>query len=115
MLGDNIKRIRKLKGLTQEDVAQKLDVSSKTISSWEINRTEPSMLHLEQLALLFGCNKSDLIDDENQQKYYTDEKTATIAQEWHDKPGFHLVADACKDAKPEDFEKIAEMIKLWLK
>lgn len=35
MLNENIKRLRKLKGLSQEELAIKLNVVRQTVSKWE--------------------------------------------------------------------------------
>ncbi|MBQ6867842.1 MAG: helix-turn-helix transcriptional regulator [Clostridia bacterium] len=35
MLGENIKNIRKSKGLSQEDLAPRLNVVRQTVSKWE--------------------------------------------------------------------------------
>ena len=43
MIGDNIRRLREEKGMSQSELAKKLFISDKTISSWEVNRTEPKM------------------------------------------------------------------------
>lgn len=43
MLGDRLKEIRKAKNISQQDLADKLFVSDKTVSSWENNRTEPNL------------------------------------------------------------------------
>ena len=43
MLGDRLKEIRKTKNISQQDLADKLFVSDKTVSSWENNRTEPNL------------------------------------------------------------------------
>lgn len=42
MIEEKIKRIRKEK-ISQQELANKLFVSDKTISSWEQNRTEPNL------------------------------------------------------------------------
>lgn len=42
-LGKRIQKLRTAKGFTQEELAQKLFLSSKTISSWEQDRTLPSL------------------------------------------------------------------------
>ena len=59
--GDRLKKLRTNKNMTQEDLANKLFVSSKTISSWESNRTEPSFDLIIKLADLFECYYSYLI------------------------------------------------------
>lgn len=62
-IGDNIKKYRLERGLTQLMLSQKLNVSEKTVSSWEVNRTEPSIGYIEELASVLGCRKSDLIGE----------------------------------------------------
>ncbi len=42
-IGDRICKLRKSKGFTQLDLANKLFITDKAISSWEQNRTEPSL------------------------------------------------------------------------
>ncbi len=43
-LGNRISELRMAKKLSQEELAKKVFVSNKTISSWELNRTEPDLL-----------------------------------------------------------------------
>jgi transcriptional regulator with XRE-family HTH domain len=42
-IGENIAKLRKEKDLTQEELANKINVSPKTISSWEKNRNLPNI------------------------------------------------------------------------
>lgn len=60
-LGNRISDLRKRKKWTQNDFANKLFVTDKTISSWESNRTEPSLETIMKLSELFECNISYLI------------------------------------------------------
>ncbi len=69
MLGDNIRKFRTRNGLSQQELSEKLNVSRPTISSWELNRTEPTMGNIEQLAKIFNCRKSELIG-ESEDDYY---------------------------------------------
>jgi len=62
-IAENIKRYRELNGMKQEDLAKRLCISNKTISSWECGRTSPSIGYIETLAQIFGCSKTDLLDD----------------------------------------------------
>jgi transcriptional regulator with XRE-family HTH domain len=59
-IGKNIKKYRKNLGLTQGELANRLNVSNKTISSWEIDRTEPTMQYVTMLCEIFGCTKNEL-------------------------------------------------------
>ncbi len=54
-LGNRIKELRKKANLSQMDLANKLYVSDKTISSWEQNRTEPSFDFIFELSRILEC------------------------------------------------------------
>lgn len=56
-----IKRLREQHGLSQEDLGKIVNVSDKTVSSWEINRTEPKMGIVQQLADYFKVTTDYLI------------------------------------------------------
>jgi len=58
---DKIKSLRKEKNWTQKELAEKLNVSDKTISSWETGRTYPDIDSLIQLADLFDFTLDELI------------------------------------------------------
>lgn len=60
-LGNRIANLRKGKKWTQNDLANKLFVVDKTISSWESNRTEPSLETIIKLSELLDCSASYLI------------------------------------------------------
>lgn len=62
MLGHNIRKLRVERGMRQADLARAVGVSDKTISSWEVGRTEPNMGDLERLSAVFHCGKTDIID-----------------------------------------------------
>lgn len=49
MTGEDLKRRRMQAGLTQEQFAQQLGVSAKTLGNWETGRNEPSPQALRQL------------------------------------------------------------------
>lgn len=63
MIGKNIRTIRERRGLTQSDLADKLQISDKTVSSWEVGRTEPGIAMIDRLAAVLRCAKAELIGD----------------------------------------------------
>lgn len=60
-LGNRIMKLRKKKKLTQQELSEKLFVTDKTVSSWESNRTEPSLEMLIKLSEFLNCPVSYLI------------------------------------------------------
>lgn len=53
-IGKKLKQLRKSKGLTQEQVAEKVDITRSTISNYEIGRRTPHLKDLSALAGVFG-------------------------------------------------------------
>ena len=51
--GEHIKEQRKIKNMTQEDVAKHLHVSRKTISSWENENSYPDIKSLVKISNLY--------------------------------------------------------------
>lgn len=56
----NLRRLRLEKGLTQEQLANRLGVSVQSISRWECATTLPDVLLLPELARLYGVTVDDL-------------------------------------------------------
>lgn len=59
--GSTIKRLREERGLTQAELARRLDVSSKTISKWETAKGFPDISLLEPLAAALGVSVMELL------------------------------------------------------
>lgn len=111
-IGKNIKRFRELNNLTQDELGEKIGVSGKTVSSWELNRTEPKMGMIEKLSNYFGCDKSELIGEiVKSDEYYLNEDTKQIAQEIFENKELRALFDATRNAKKEDLKLVYEMVK----
>ncbi len=63
-LGIKIKTLRNQKGITQKELAEKLNVSFQTISKWENDDNEPDVATLKELSKIFGCSLDSLLDNE---------------------------------------------------
>ncbi len=61
--GDNLKKIRILKKLSQEDLAEKVHVSRQSVSKWETGDAYPTMNNLLELCKIFHCKINDLVND----------------------------------------------------
>jgi len=57
----HLKAARVNAGLTQEAVAQELDISKATVRSYEKYRTKPSIETSKKLAALYGMTVDDII------------------------------------------------------
>lgn len=61
-LGNNLFNARKKRGLSQEEVAEKLGVSRQTISKWELDETLPDICQSKKLANLYRLSLDELIE-----------------------------------------------------
>ena len=64
MLGENIYKLRKLKELSQEELAEVIGVSRQTISNWELGETSPNPEQLKLLSKVLGVSVDELINNE---------------------------------------------------
>jgi transcriptional regulator with XRE-family HTH domain len=63
--GQNIQFLRKMhKGMTQEELAEKMGVSRQTISKWELDATYPEMDKVIELCKLFSCSMDKLVRED---------------------------------------------------
>lgn len=68
VLSEKIKELRKARGLSQEEMAERLHVSRQTISKWEKGLSAPNADYLILLADLFEISVSELLGtSENKQ------------------------------------------------
>lgn len=74
MLIENIKILRREKGLTQRDLANLLSLSQNTVSNWENGITEPTVTQLQKISEVFGVSLSTLygIDDSFEKSIWYD-------------------------------------------
>ena len=59
-LGATIKKLRTARGITQDELANKMGVSFQAVSKWETNTTTPDISLLPQLATFFGVSIDSL-------------------------------------------------------
>ncbi len=76
-IGMNIKRLRLAKGLTQEQLAELLTISTAAVSKWETKNTYPDITMLFPLAEIFGVTVDELLGyDEANEKTNVDKLLA---------------------------------------
>ena len=63
-LGKRIQKLRQKVGLTQEQLAEKAEISPKNIGEFERGRGNPTLSSLENLAVALGITMAELFDYE---------------------------------------------------
>lgn len=61
-IAEKIKKLRKDNNMTQEDLAEKLNVSRQTISKWETNVVIPDADNIVSICKLFNITTDELLD-----------------------------------------------------
>lgn len=59
--------LRKQKGLSQEELGYKLNVTRQTVSKWELGQTTPEMDKLLEMSKIFNISVDELINESNMQ------------------------------------------------
>lgn len=80
-INEKIRQMRKLAGLTQEQLASRLGVSAQSISKWENDITMPDITLLPLIAETFGVSIDDLFDLTLEQKLNRIENRIEIREE----------------------------------
>lgn len=109
-----LKKLRKAKGITQEQLAEQLGVSLMTVRRWEWGNTSPNTSMLRKMADVFGVTPEELIMGE------VDEVKLSLMRE-PDKRGLHNMAywgsvvdnarNVAENGNDEDIEDVSQMLK----
>lgn len=62
-IGNKINQLRKLSGMTQEQLAEKINVSRQTISKWESDNTSPDLESIVKISKIFHVSLDDLLKE----------------------------------------------------
>lgn len=81
-IGNKIKQLRLLAGMTQEQLAIKLGISAQSVSKWETAVTMPDITLLPILAGELGVSIDDLFDLTAEQKFHRIERKMDIEEEF---------------------------------
>ncbi|MBQ8802841.1 MAG: helix-turn-helix transcriptional regulator [Tyzzerella sp.] len=66
--GETLTSLRKAKGLSQEQLAESLNIARQTISKWELNQSTPDMNYIAKLSEFFNVSTDYLIKGENEKE-----------------------------------------------
>lgn len=64
-LGEKLLNLRKSAGLSQEELAEKLDVSRQTVSKWETDQTVPDLIKAKLLSRIYNISYDSLVSENN--------------------------------------------------
>ncbi|MBD5392767.1 MAG: helix-turn-helix transcriptional regulator [Lachnospiraceae bacterium] len=96
-LGKNIQILRKMTNMTQEELAEKMNVSRQTISKWELGSILPEIEKLLDLCEMFNCSVDQLLKGnmDFSNEAYSDIRIVTVAP-------FRYISYAAISREPEE-------------
>lgn len=117
-----IKKHRIEAGLTMKELADLVGVSEATVSRWEsgniASMKHPQIanlckaLHISPALIVPSIDYDSAPSSETERpSYYADPETAEVAERLRTQPGMRMLFDASKDAKPEDLQYAADLLK----
>ena len=78
IFADKLITLRKKAGWSQEDLAEKLNVTRQSVSKWEGAQSVPDIDKILQLSCLFGVTTDYLLKDEQAEPEYTEDDTSPL-------------------------------------
>ena len=97
-MGEFLRELRKEKGLTQEELGEKLYVTSRTVSRWETGTSMPDLTVLVELADFYDVDIRELIDGERKSENMDKETKDTLLK----------VAEYADEITQEEKKKISK-------
>ena len=94
MLSENIRKYRKSRQMSQDELAEKLEVTRQSISLWETGQTQPSLDNIVALAKLFDISTDALLTG-NVQEAADGEVTKLTAEKTKRKKSIIFIVIAC--------------------
>ena len=79
-IGNFLKELRKEKNLTQEQLAETLNVSRRTVSRWETGSNMPDLDLLMEIADLYQVDLRELLNGERKNEQMNEEMKETVLQ-----------------------------------
>lgn len=79
-IGNFLKKLRKEKGITQEQFAEKLNVSARTVSRWETGSNMPDISLLVAISEFFDVSISEIINGERKSEIMEEVKEKEVAE-----------------------------------
>ena len=105
-------KLLKEKGLKAADVTRATGIKSPVFSEWKKGKSKPNAEKLIKIANFLGVSVEYLMtgNDRNEEKYYLNEETASMAQELFENPDLRVLFDAARDADPEDLKTAYDIL-----
>ena len=104
---NRLKELRLSKGLTQQELAKKLNITSAAVSAYESGVRTPTIEGFNLLSQYFGVSIDYLAGNT---EYYSDPQATELIQEYFERPELKILFDATKNVTREDILQVASIL-----
>lgn len=119
IIGEMIRDRRQSLGITLEQLASDLGLTTKTIQRYETGERKIKINTVMEISKILNFDYNKFMADAKQRlsgecsqaPYYLDEESAKLAQEIYDNKDLRILMDASRKAKPEDLKFLIDMAK----
>lgn len=84
LIGNKIFELRKRIKMSQEELADKVDVSRQTVSNWETGQTIPDLYQAKKIADIFKITIDELIDNKSSEEKAPEEPGTDVSNAWNE-------------------------------
>lgn len=84
MLSEKIINLRKSRGWSQEELAERLDVSRQSVSKWESGISTPELDKIVAMSTLFGVSTDYLLKDVSHPENDSTKASADVEEDWEE-------------------------------
>lgn len=114
---NRIKELRKRRGLTQIELADRLEITQGSLSAWETGRSLISAENLKKLAEVLQCSTDEILGIEEQEPVLVndDPELTEYLEQLKNRPEMRMLFSLTKTATKKDVEKAVEIIEAYLR
>lgn len=109
-IGKRLNQLMKEKNTNANELAQKIGVTPSTLYSMvqrDSNRVDIDLII--KIAHALGITADELLSEDGE-GYYTNTKTATLAEQMKNSEEMRMLFDEARDAEPEDIKALYDML-----
>lgn len=109
-IGSKVKKYREAKGISQEDLAFRLDVAQTTISSIESDKSIPNSVLLHKIAQELNVDINEILDDSKTQINNIEKNEGVIS---FDYSTINMLSEKLIEQYEERISELKEQLAYW--
>ena len=110
IVSENLNRLLEERNITQQELAEYIGVTQASVSNWCKGIKMPRMDKIDKICQYLDVERSALMKDSSEYKYYFDSAAAKVAEELYKRDDLRVLFDAARDVSEEDIRCVATLL-----